>query len=554
MLLKKVGLFAAVTATLGGCATNPQTGNLEISPSIQHGIASVKNKVVDIYDSPDPCANNDRNIGATVGALAGAILGHEMKNNKSGTLVGALLGAGVGGLIGHNMDTRRCALYKIALANDLKLASATITNSKLGVTNAASNTTVGLDVMVQNKADEFAPGSAIITPQARVYLSQIANQYSPRALIASLGPNPSPEAIEQMQERKVLIVAHAAEAEDPSRAARLSQERARAVAQVFEGAGVPAKNIYYQGAGDTLPIASNISDAGRAENRRVQIVDVPTEVDLAQYLQLRAPNPAYFSEASTQPASSLATRQTTLDSGFKQQTTQAQSSEAEKHKPRVSEKKGPVVSRRRETVASRLHKAPQRRRSGYGPIPGYNFGGQPVSTSGERIFLGAPTPHSNFNIITPAQADTPVFIQSCLNQKPLVSTVVRNLATGDELAPRNFVPGFFGTVWVGNANGNLLAITDAVIPLDAGAPVPSPKVLIYKNYRGDRKQRPSFDSRAPVNVYRGADRMVYRIFVKGPTQCIDLVVPTSKFNGGGNLYYAQAGSEYLAKPTFAMVK
>ena len=553
MQLKKVGLFAAVTATLGGCATNPQTGNLEISPSIQNGIASVKNKVVDIYDSPDPCANNDRNIGVTVGALAGAILGHEMKNDKSGTLVGALLGAGVGGLIGHNMDTRRCALYKIATANDLKLASATITDSKLGVTNAASNTAVGLDVMVQNKTDEFDPGSAIITPQARVYLSQIANQYSPRALIASLGPNPTPEAIEQMQERKVLIVAHAAETEDPTRAARLSQERALAVAQVFEESGVPAKNIYYQGAGDTLPIASNIDDAGRAENRRVQIVDVPTEVDLARYLQHRAPNPVYFSEATTQPASPQAAGQSTLDSGFKQQTSQAQSSESEKQRPLVSEQKAPVVSRHRETVASRLHKAPQIRPS-YVPISGYNFGGQPVPTSGERIYLGAAAPHSNFNIIAPAQADTPIFIQSCLNQKPLVSTVVRNLATGDELAPRNFVHGFFGTVWIGNANGNLLAITDATIPLDAGAPVPSPKVLIYKNYRGDRKQRPSFEARAPVNVYRGADRMVYRIFVKGPAQCIDLVVPTSKFTGGANLYYAQAGSEYLAKPTFAMVK
>ena len=86
---------------LSGCATNPQTGQMELAPAVKSDIAAVRAKLTDIYDNPDPCSNNSRNIGLTIGALVGAYVGHRADTNKTeGLVAGAGVGALLGGLIG----------------------------------------------------------------------------------------------------------------------------------------------------------------------------------------------------------------------------------------------------------------------------------------------------------------------------------------------------------------------------------------------------------------------------------------------------------------------
>ena len=55
----------------------------------------------------------------------------------------------------------------------------------------------------------------------------------------------------------------------------LSSRRAATVANILSGAGVSFARLRTFGAGETRPIASNESDAGRAQNRRVEIVIIP---------------------------------------------------------------------------------------------------------------------------------------------------------------------------------------------------------------------------------------------------------------------------------------
>jgi hypothetical protein len=136
--------------------------------------------------------------------------------------------------------------------------------------------------------------------------------------------------------------------------------------------------------------------------------------------------------------------------------------------------------------------------------------------------------------------------------RPPLTTPVRNLQTAQEFHPRDYVRGFYGTVWDTNANGNLVAITGATIPLDAGAPVPRPTVLIYRNYRNNVHQAPSFKGQVDVNVYRGTQKTVYRVFIGGPARCLDLVVANEQFKGQGNLYYGDSANSFLATPEFAM--
>ena len=52
----------------------------------------------------------------------------------------------------------------------------------------------------------------------------------------------------------------------------LSRERAGTVAEYFQkGLGLPAESISYEGLGESRPVASNASEAGRAQNRRVEV-------------------------------------------------------------------------------------------------------------------------------------------------------------------------------------------------------------------------------------------------------------------------------------------
>ena len=56
----------------------------------------------------------------------------------------------------------------------------------------------------------------------------------------------------------------------------LSRERAGAAAEYFQQAlDLPPESISYDGMGESEPVASNDTAAGRAQNRRVEIVILP---------------------------------------------------------------------------------------------------------------------------------------------------------------------------------------------------------------------------------------------------------------------------------------
>ena len=55
----------------------------------------------------------------------------------------------------------------------------------------------------------------------------------------------------------------------------LSQRRAVAVRDILLGAGVPSNRLSAAGAGEDRPVATNLTSAGRAQNRRVEIIITP---------------------------------------------------------------------------------------------------------------------------------------------------------------------------------------------------------------------------------------------------------------------------------------
>jgi outer membrane protein OmpA-like peptidoglycan-associated protein len=51
---------------------------------------------------------------------------------------------------------------------------------------------------------------------------------------------------------------------------KLSQDRAEAVVNYLKSKGVPASRMNSKGYGDSVPVASNTTEAGRQQNRRTE--------------------------------------------------------------------------------------------------------------------------------------------------------------------------------------------------------------------------------------------------------------------------------------------
>lgn len=100
----------------------------------------------------------------------------------------------------------------------------------------------------------FATGSARLTPGADARLSELAN---------FLQRNP---------ERTVRIEGYTDTTGSSATNLRLSEERAMAVRDALTARGVNPSRIAAQGLGSAQPVASNSTESGRQQNRRVDIV------------------------------------------------------------------------------------------------------------------------------------------------------------------------------------------------------------------------------------------------------------------------------------------
>ncbi len=84
-------------------------------------------------------------------------------------------------------------------------------------------------------------------------------------------------------ERKALIEGHTDSMGDYGYNLDLSRDRAFAVRDALVDAGIDASRISTQGFGETLPVASNASAAGRQENRRVEIVFPDSDEQVTEF-------------------------------------------------------------------------------------------------------------------------------------------------------------------------------------------------------------------------------------------------------------------------------
>jgi outer membrane protein OmpA-like peptidoglycan-associated protein len=186
--------------------------------------------------------NRRQNTGAVTGALLGGALGATSKGDDKllKTVVGAGIGAAIGGAIGSSLDAQAAELRN------------SIGDNRVSITNTGSELIVNLpqDIL-------FATDSATLRGDLTQDLQAVA-----RSLLNY--PNTT-----------VQVVGHTDNTGSAAYNQNLSQRRAQSVASVLQANGVPGGRIIAIGRGEDQPIASNLSEAGRAQNRRVEIIIRP---------------------------------------------------------------------------------------------------------------------------------------------------------------------------------------------------------------------------------------------------------------------------------------
>ncbi|MBN1799590.1 MAG: OmpA family protein [Spirochaetales bacterium] len=80
------------------------------------------------------------------------------------------------------------------------------------------------------------------------------------------------EALKKIEGRTFLVVGHTARWGSEESQYTLSVERAKTIVDYLVSKGIPAERFLYEGRGATEPVASNDTEEGMAQNRRVEII------------------------------------------------------------------------------------------------------------------------------------------------------------------------------------------------------------------------------------------------------------------------------------------
>ena len=179
--------------------------------------------------------------GALFGGILGAGIGALTSDNKAkGVLVGGALGAAGGGIVGNRLQRQEEELRA-------QLSSDDITIENTG------------DRLIVSLPDDitFDSDSSEIRPALRFDLDTVA---------ANLLRYP---------DSTVQIIGHTDSDGEASYNVTLSQQRAMSVSNVLNEDGVTPDRMQISGRGEEQPVASNLTEEGKAKNRRVEIVVVP---------------------------------------------------------------------------------------------------------------------------------------------------------------------------------------------------------------------------------------------------------------------------------------
>ena len=173
-------------------------------------------------------------IGATAGALAGAIIGKAAGNTTTGAIAGAAVGGATGAAIGNYMDRQSREMEE-----DLEGAK---------VERVGEGIKVTFDSGIL-----FEVNSYQLSEQSKEEIAKLS------------------EILQKYEDTNIMFAGHTDNTGSEEYNLKLSEERAKSVAEYAAFTGVDATRMTITGYGESDPIADNSTVGGRAENRRVEV-------------------------------------------------------------------------------------------------------------------------------------------------------------------------------------------------------------------------------------------------------------------------------------------
>ncbi len=174
-------------------------------------------------------------IGAAGGGAIGGVIGRALGNTAMGAIIGATVGGVTGAVIGRKMDKQAEEMQKVLGDAEVKR--------------------VGEGIVIEFRDKVlFGFDRADLTAQAKTNLDKLTN------------------ILQKYPDTNIEVLGHTDSKGTDNYNQSLSERRASSVSTYIRTQGVNSSRLSTRGLGESDPKTSNDTDAGQAENRRVEFV------------------------------------------------------------------------------------------------------------------------------------------------------------------------------------------------------------------------------------------------------------------------------------------
>ena len=173
-------------------------------------------------------------IGAAAGGVVGGIIGKQTGNTAVGAIIGAAVGGAAGAYIGNYMDKQ---------AEEMQ---ADLEGAKVERVGEGIKITFDSGIL-------YDVNKATLRSEAKTNLDKMA------------------VILNKYPDTNILIEGHTDATGTDEHNLELSRNRASSVSNYLAGLGVDPSRFTAMGYGESQPIATNDTDAGRQQNRRVEL-------------------------------------------------------------------------------------------------------------------------------------------------------------------------------------------------------------------------------------------------------------------------------------------
>lgn len=173
-------------------------------------------------------------IGGVSGGVAGGIIGDQLGNTVMGAIIGAAVGGTAGALIGNYMDKQAEEMQ-----NDIEGAE---------IKRVGEGIKITFDSGIL-----FATNSSTLEPQAKININKLA------------------VILNKYPDTNILVTGHTDFDGTDEYNQALSERRAKSVSDYAMSQGIVSSRFSIIGLGETEPVASNETEDGKRQNRRVEI-------------------------------------------------------------------------------------------------------------------------------------------------------------------------------------------------------------------------------------------------------------------------------------------